>query len=68
MECCSLAGEVKRAVAQGEGERRLAELFAEHGGYIPMREHAKSLERDGVTDLAEIERVLGAHAPSEPVE
>jgi len=32
-----------------------------------MRAHAERLESAGVTDHAEIERVLGAHAPDEPV-
>ncbi len=68
MERCGLPGPVKRAVAQGAGEREIAELLTEHDRYEPMRAHALRLESAGVTDHAEIERVLGAHAPSEPVE
>ena len=67
MEKCGLPGVVKRAVSRGADEREVAELLAEHG-YEPMRAHAERLARAGVTDHTEIERVLGAHAPREPVE
>ncbi len=62
MERCALPSAVKRAVAQSAGEREIAELLIQHDAYEPMRAHAKRLERQGVTDTAEIERVLGAAA------
>ena len=67
MERCELSASVKRAVSAGEHERRIADLLASEG-YQPMRAHAERLRDAGVIDHAEIERVLGAHAPSEPVE
>jgi general secretion pathway protein E len=67
MEQCGLPGPVKRAVSRGADEREVAELLGAHG-YEPMRAHAERLESAGVTDFPEIERVLGAHAPDEPVE
>ena len=66
MERCGLPGEVRHAVARGAGEGEIASLVAEHDGYEPMRAHAERLAAAGVTDQAEVERVLGAHALSEP--
>jgi len=66
MERCGLPGEVRHAVARGAGEGEIAALLAEHDGYEPMRAHAERLAAAGVTDLAEVERVLGAHSSGEP--
>ena len=58
MEHSALPAPVKRAILDGADERRLRELL--HGaGYTPMRERAAALVAQGVTDEAEIARVLG---------
>ncbi len=59
MEHSGLPAAVKRAIVDGSDERRLDELLRD-AGYIPMRERAAELVNRGVTDEAEIARVLGA--------
>ena len=58
MEYSALSHGVKRALAEGEDERRLAEQLRETG-YEPITAHAERLVEQGVTDRAELARVLG---------
>ncbi|RMH25351.1 MAG: type II/IV secretion system protein [Planctomycetota bacterium] len=59
MEHTRLPASVKRAVVEGADERRLRELLLADG-YRPLRDRAAELVRAGVTDEAEVARVLGA--------
>lgn len=58
MEQSGLSAAVKRAIVEGADERRLHELLLA-GGYRTMRERADELVREGLTDEAEVCRVLG---------
>jgi len=58
MERSGLSPGVKRAILDGADERRLAEVL-EQDGFEPMRAHAERLVGAGVTNEAEVARVLG---------
>ena len=59
MEHTRLPASVKRAIVEGADEKRIAGLLLADG-YTPMRDRAALLIERGVTDEAEVARVLGA--------
>ncbi len=62
MEFSGLSPGLKRLVLQGADEHRIRELLLQEG-FLPMRADAQRLIDEGVTDEAEVARVLG-HAPA----
>ena len=60
MEYSGVPPEVKRCMIQGADERLIREALM-RGGYLPMRAEAQRLIDEGVTDEAEVVRVLGLH-------
>jgi general secretion pathway protein E len=64
MEFSTLPSRVKHLLLQDAEERELRSALLE-SGYRPMRDEAKRLVERGVTDEAEVARVLGAHAPAD---
>jgi type II secretory ATPase GspE/PulE/Tfp pilus assembly ATPase PilB-like protein len=58
MEYSGLPSSVKRAIVDGSDERRLRELLLA-SDYKTMRERAADLIAEGLTDDAEVCRVLG---------
>jgi type II secretory ATPase GspE/PulE/Tfp pilus assembly ATPase PilB-like protein len=64
MEYSGVTPEVKRCMIQGADERLIRESLL-RAGYLPMRAEAQRLIDEGVTDEAEVVRVLGAVAPIE---
>ena len=66
MEFAAVTAGVKSALVSGADERALA-VALEREGFEPMRAGAERLVRAGVTDEAEVARVLGAAEPIESV-
>ncbi len=64
MECSGLTAEVKRYMLQGAEEHRIRESLL-RSGFLPLRADAQRLIDAGVTDEAEVVRVLGAAADIE---
>jgi general secretion pathway protein E len=64
MEHSGVTPALKKAIVEGADERRLREVLVE-GGFQTTRAHAKQLIEQGVTDEAEVARVLGAGGPVE---
>ena len=60
MEFSGVPASVKRIMLEGAEEHRIREALVE-GGYSPMRDEARRLIGKGVTDEAEVARVLGSH-------
>ncbi len=58
MEMALTTGAVKRAMLEGADERLLTAAL-EKSGFVPMRTHAEALVARGLTDEAEVSRVLG---------
>jgi general secretion pathway protein E len=63
MEHASLPTPVKRAIAREDADERVVREALESTGFEPMRAVANRLARAGVTDDAEIIRVLGLVEP-----
>lgn len=59
MEQGGLTSDVKRAIVEGADERRIRELLLA-SGYRTMRARAQELVASGLTDDAEVARVLGS--------
>jgi len=66
MEFAAVTAGVKSALVSGADERALA-LALDREGFEPMRVCAERLVRAGVTDEAEVARVLGSVEPIESV-
>jgi general secretion pathway protein E len=66
MEFVEPYAELKRLVLQGADEHRLRESLL-RTGFLPMRADAQRLIDEGVTDEAEVARVLG-HAPTTDID
>lgn len=58
MEYAGVTSEVKRLMLQGGEEHRIREALL-RSGYLPMRAEAQRLVEQGITDEAEVVRVLG---------
>jgi len=58
MEFATLGPAVKQAIIEGADEHRLREVLLQ-SGYNPMRQQAQQLVHQGLTDQAELARVLG---------
>ena len=56
-----VTAEVKRLMLQGGEEHRIRESLL-RSGYLPMRAEAQRLIEEGMTDEAEVVRVLGTEA------
>ncbi len=65
MEFASLDAKVKKEIRDGADERRVREALAE-GSYVPMRAAAERMVSEGMTDMAEVARVLGHVDPEAP--
>ena len=63
MEFADVTSGLKRLMLQGADEHRIRELLLQEG-YLPMRADAERLVAEGVTDEAEVARVLGQAAPA----
>jgi type II secretory ATPase GspE/PulE/Tfp pilus assembly ATPase PilB-like protein len=61
MEFAAMTPELKRLMLQGGDEHRIREALLQ-SGFLPMRADAQRLIDEGVTDEAEVARVLGAAA------
>jgi general secretion pathway protein E len=61
MEFASMTTEVKRCMLQGADEHRIRESLL-RDGYLPLRAEAMALVDAGITDEAEVVRVMGQHA------
>ncbi|HBS29794.1 MAG TPA: hypothetical protein DEB06_10180, partial [Phycisphaerales bacterium] len=61
MEFSRMLPEVKRCLLQGADEHRIREALM-RAGFLPLRAEAQRLVDAGITDEAEVVRVLGAHA------
>jgi len=59
MEFAGVTSAVKRTMLQSAEEQSIRRALVESGQYVPMREEAKRLIAQGVTDEAEVLRVLG---------
>ena len=60
MEFASMTTEVKRCMLQGADEHRIRESLL-RDGYLPLRAEAMALVDAGITDEAEVVRVMGLH-------
>src|SRR5690606_8575967 len=58
MEYAEMSSEVKRCMLEGADEHRIREALLSRG-YLPLRAEAMQLVARGVTDEAEVVRVLG---------
>lgn len=58
MEFSGMTSAVKRAMLEGAEEHRIRAMLAQ-SGFTTMREEAERLAAAGVTDMAEVARVLG---------
>jgi len=58
MEMAEVTPEIKRMIIQGADEHRIREALLK-GGFLPMRADAQRLIDAGLTDEAEVARVLG---------
>jgi len=58
MEFAALGGEVKQLLMERADEMRIRDSLL-RGGYRPLRDEARRLVEEGVTDEAEVARVLG---------
>jgi type II secretory ATPase GspE/PulE/Tfp pilus assembly ATPase PilB-like protein len=67
MEYGAVTAEVKRLMLQGAEEHRIREALLREG-YLPMRAEAQRLIDEGVTDEAEVVRVLGTSSAFEASE
>ncbi len=67
MEYSGVTSEMKRLMLQGGEEHRIREALL-RSGYLPMRAEAQRLIDEGITDEAEVVRVLGTAAAVEAAE
>jgi type II secretory ATPase GspE/PulE/Tfp pilus assembly ATPase PilB-like protein len=58
-ELAVMTGELRRAVTQREDAAVLEAVIRREAGHVPLRQVAGELVERGVTDAAEVERVLG---------
>jgi general secretion pathway protein E len=61
MELAEVTPEIKRLIVQGADEHRIREALLQ-SGFLPMRADAQRLIDAGITDEAEVARVLGTAA------
>ena len=66
MEYAGLSAPVKRAIARDDADERIVRQALEATGFETMRTVADRLVRAGVTDEAEVVRVLGLNDPESP--
>jgi len=58
-ELAIMNAEVREAVMRRSDADSLQRLIAQRPGHLPLRKNAQALVESGVTDVGEVERVLG---------
>ncbi|MCB9838789.1 MAG: type II/IV secretion system protein [Phycisphaeraceae bacterium] len=66
MEHASPTAQVKRVIARDDADERMVREALERSGFEPMRAVAQRLVGAGITDEAEVVRVLGLSDPESP--